>query len=78
MRVGYLAIVGVIAEPSGVSVAQLVKLLAVWLLSGMILGAVFGWLMGIGIGLFVGMGYVGVIRGASSRSGLNPGSATLS
>lgn len=75
MRTGHFAVVGVIAEPAGVSAAQLVKVLAVWLLSAMILGAVFGWLMAIGVGLIIAMCYVGMLRGASSNSDLHPGSA---
>ena len=75
MRIGHLSFVGVIAEPSDVSAAQLVKVLAVWLLSAVILGAVFGWLTAIGVGLIIAMCYVGMIRGASSSSDLHPGSA---
>lgn len=52
------------------------KFLAVWLLTAVILGAVFGLLMAIGVGLIIALGCVAMIRGASSSSDLQPGSAT--
>jgi F0F1-type ATP synthase assembly protein I len=70
MRIGHLALVGIIAEPSGVNAAQPMKVLAVWLLSAVVLGAVFGWLIAIGVGLIIAMCYVGMVRGASSSSGM--------
>ena len=46
------------------------KFLAVCLLSALILGVVFGWLLAIGVGLLIAVCYVGVVRGASLRSEL--------
>lgn len=39
------------------------RFLAVCLLSALILGAVFDWLLAIGVGLFIAACYVGVVRG---------------
>ena len=44
----------------------LVRFLAVWLLSGLILGVVFGWLLAIGVGLSIAVCYVGVVRGGAA------------
>ena len=44
----------------------LVRFLAVWLLSGLILGVVFGWVLAIGLGLSIASGYVGVVCGGAA------------
>jgi hypothetical protein len=52
-------------------VGVLVRFLAAWLLSAVILGIVLGWLPAIGVGLCIAVCYLGVVRGVQRIGGVD-------